>query len=122
VDVEYSSAFICILTGYLGIVYQRVKFKGQLFIELCDFDSKKLAFARFCGRFFVMTFLSALVFMILNTTIPTIIQPIDIWEIYFILVLIPFLIGPFLAFAFGDWLCLKLRLYKESNVFGLDSS
>ena len=28
VDVEYSSAFTCILTGYLGIVYQRVYLKG----------------------------------------------------------------------------------------------
>ena len=28
VDVEYSSAFACILTGYLGIVYQRVFLKG----------------------------------------------------------------------------------------------
>lgn len=28
VDVEYSSSFTSIITGYLGIIYQRVNFKG----------------------------------------------------------------------------------------------
>jgi len=27
-NVEYSSSFICILTGFLGILYQRVNYKG----------------------------------------------------------------------------------------------
>ena len=54
VDVEYSSAFTCILTGYLGIVYQRVHFKGQLFIDTFQFDSKQIQFLRWLGRLTVM--------------------------------------------------------------------
>lgn len=45
-----------------------------------------------------------------------------VWEIYFVGVLIPYGVGAFLAFAFGDWVCLKLRLYKDNEVYGLEAS
>jgi len=70
VDVEYSSAFICILTGYLGIIYQRIYYKGQLFIELFPFDSKIKQFARYLGRFIVMSVLGGVVFFILAKILP----------------------------------------------------
>ena len=122
VDLMYSSAFVCIFTSYLAIIYQRVHFKGQLFFEVFPFDTKLKQFARFFGRFAVMFTLGTALFWLFTKTIPAVQKsPIGIWEIYFLGVLIPYSVGSFLVFAFGDWVCLKLKLYKKNDLFGLGS-
>jgi hypothetical protein len=35
---------------------------------------------------------------------------------------VPYAVGPFLVFAYGDLVCLKLKLYKDNYLFGLQSS
>ena len=70
-----------------------------------------------------MSVLGGVVFWITSVILPVAQKnPIGIWEIYFVVVLIPYSVGAFLVFAFGDWICLKLQLYKDNEVFGLYSS
>ena len=47
---------------------------------------------------------------------------VTIWEIYFVGILLPYALGAFLTFAFGDLICLKLKLYKNSDAYTLDNS
>jgi hypothetical protein len=54
-------------------------------------------------------------FWLLTKTIPAIQKSaIGVWEIYFLGVLIPYAVGAFLVFAYGDLMCLKLKLYMEN--------
>ncbi len=69
-NVAYSSAYIIILTGYMGIIYQRTHFKGQLFIELHEFDSKFKKFLRFIGRLAVMSVSGILTFWLVSFIYP----------------------------------------------------
>ncbi len=70
-----------------------------------------------------MSVIGGAIFLLLATTMPKIRKtPISLWEIYFEGILIPYSVGAFLVFAFGDWVCLKLKLYKDNEVFGLDAS
>lgn len=56
-----------------------------------------------------MSVLGGVIFFLLATIVPaTQKTPIGLWEIYFVAILIPFSVGAFLVFAFGDWVCLKL--------------
>ncbi len=120
VDLDYSSAVICILTGYLGIIFQRIHFYGQNFIEVFIFDTKTKQFLRFVGRLIVMFLLGEGLFFILTKTIkPTQGSAIGLWEIYFIGVMIPYGVGSFLVFSIGDWICLKLKLYNHNELFSL---
>ena len=70
-----------------------------------------------------MSVIGGAIFLLLATIMPKIRKtPITIWEIYFVGVLIPYSVGAFLVFSFGDWVCLKLKLYKDNEVFGLGAS
>lgn len=56
-----------------------------------------------------MSVLGGVIFFLVVTIVEAAQQTlIGIWEIYFVVVLIPFSVGAFLVFAFGDWVCLKL--------------
>ena len=70
-----------------------------------------------------MSVLGTSCFWLFTRSIPAIqTSPITVCEIYFLGVLIPFSVGSFLVFAFGDFVCLKLKLYKENQLFRFDSS
>lgn len=78
---------------------------------------------RFVGRLAVMSVLGCILFWLISVILPAAQKSkIGIWEVYIVGVLIPYSVGAFVVFAFGDWVCLKLRLYKDNEVYGLYSS
>lgn len=72
-----------------------------------------------------MAFIGGILYFIVDKTTEAIQKsksPIGVWEIYFALIMVPYSLGSFLSFAFGDFVCLKLKLYTDSDVYALDQS
>ena len=102
------------MTAYFGLVYQRNKYDGQSGLATFEFDSKKVAFFRFCGRFLINSFLSLGIVLIIY--IAEIFQKQHgLLENYFTYYFIPSTVGFFLLFSFADHICMYLGLYNSTR-------
>jgi hypothetical protein len=121
-----SGQLIMPLGAYAGILFQNKHYEGQSNYMNYDYDSKKMREFRYTGRlFFYVAFFSIVPLACwiiiafqqhaytpenayLNTSL---VRQVPNVEIYFVQYLIPYFVGGFITFAFGDQICYKINLY-----------